>query len=329
MLHAGSALQDSLHRTDWHISVGSAFVFRSNFVNLQWEGQPSRRTIQTSAEKNHWIQTKNSFSLSLSTIFAAPPPLRFPSFFVIFLFLFFCNCDSRSGFEVVLRLLVPGGSGDWSLCTGRRRSRSSDHTAGSKERSRQEDGATGGGTALAPGTSSPYLAHHGAAEQSASPRECNCEPGSEHGAYRGEWGNLWVASLLFFCLVWFSFSIRRHLQGNLTLNLGNLRGVHSQMVLIKYSYDYAAQVKQTFITWGGCPVSEWRLTYARDVPRGLWWASRGVEDEAGSEISAPHQTHLPVVGDLNASCRHSSVITGSSLSSRPTLDKAEGSELKP
>lgn len=55
----------------------------------------------------------------------------------------------------------------------------------------------------------------------------------------------------------------------------------------------------------------------------------GVEDEAGSEISAPHQTHLPVVGDLNASCRHSSVITGSSLSSRPTLDKAEGSELKP
>lgn len=89
MLHAGSALQDSLHRTDWHISVGSAFVFRSNFVNLQWEGQPSRRTIQTSAEKNHWIQTKNSFSLSLSTIFAAPPPLRFPSFFVIFLFLFF------------------------------------------------------------------------------------------------------------------------------------------------------------------------------------------------------------------------------------------------
>lgn len=81
-------------------------------------------------------------------------------------------------------------------------------------------------------------------------------------------GNLWVASLLFFCFVLFSFSIRRHLQGNLTLNLGNLRGVHSQMVLIKCSYDYAAQVKQTFITWGGCPVSEWRLTYARDVPRG-------------------------------------------------------------
>lgn len=180
----------------------TAFVFRSNFVNLQWEGQPSRRTIQTSAEKKHWIQTKNSFSLSLSlNYFCCPTSAPFPFILCYFLFLFFCNCDSRSGFEVVLRLLVPGGSGDWSLCTGRRRSRSSDHTAGSKERSRQEDGATGGGTALAPGTSSPYLAHHGAAEQSASPRECNCEPGSEHSAYRGEWGKSVSSLVAVFCLV--------------------------------------------------------------------------------------------------------------------------------
>lgn len=67
----------------------TAFVFRSNFVNLQWEGQPSRRTIQTSAEKKHWIQTKNSFSLSLN-YFCCPTSAPFPfilCYFFIFIFL--------------------------------------------------------------------------------------------------------------------------------------------------------------------------------------------------------------------------------------------------
>lgn len=91
---------------------------------------------------------------------------------------------------MVLRLLVPGGSGDWSLCTGRKRSQRPGHNAGSEERPRQEDGASGGGTSAAAGTSSPYLAHHGAAEQPAAPDQCYCECGSGHGAQRGESGNL-------------------------------------------------------------------------------------------------------------------------------------------
>lgn len=202
MLHAGSALQDSLHRTDWHISVGSP---RLSSDQTLWTF--SERDNLHAGQYKH-LQRKNTgsklktLSLSLSlNYFCCPTSAPFPFILCYFLFLFFCNCDSRSGFEVVLRLLVPGGSGDWSLCTGRRRSRSSDHTAGSKERPRQEDGATGGGTALAPGTSSPYLAHHGAAEQSASPRECNCEPGSEHSAYRGEWGKSVSSLVAVFCLV--------------------------------------------------------------------------------------------------------------------------------
>lgn len=123
-------------------------------------------------------ETNMSFFLILiDSIRVCPWSLIFLYLFFFFFFSF-CNSDSRSGSEVVLRLLVPGGSGDWSLCTGRRRSRSSGHNAGSQERPRQKDGATGGGTAAAPGTSSPHLAHHGAAEQSAAAGKCNSEPGS-------------------------------------------------------------------------------------------------------------------------------------------------------
>lgn len=95
---------------------------------------------------------------------------------------------------MVLRLHVPGGSGDWSLCTGRQRSQRSDHSAGIQERPRQEDGATGGGTAAAPGTSSPHLAHHSTAEQPAASGEWKRQSGSGRGASRGEfWENFDLA----------------------------------------------------------------------------------------------------------------------------------------
>lgn len=136
------------------------------------------RTIKEEEEKTPL--DPNSPITLFSKSFVCPSSDTFPFFFSLSFFFFFsfCNSDSRSGSEVVLRLLVPGGSGDWSLCTGRRRSRSSGYNAGSQERPRQKDGATGGGTAAAPGTSSPHLAHHGAAEQSAAARKCNSEPGS-------------------------------------------------------------------------------------------------------------------------------------------------------
>lgn len=86
----------------------------------------------------------------------------------------------------MLRLHVPGGSGDWSLCTGRERSQRSDHSAGVQERPRQEDGAPGGGTAAAPGTSSPHLAHHSTAEQPVAAGEWERQLGPGRGASRGE-----------------------------------------------------------------------------------------------------------------------------------------------
>lgn len=93
---------------------------------------------------------------------------------------------------MVLRLLVPGGSGDRSLCTGRRRSRSSGHAAGCQERPREEDGASGGGAAATSGTSPPHLAHHGAAQRAAAAGQRHFEPGPGRGAYRGELGELFV-----------------------------------------------------------------------------------------------------------------------------------------
>lgn len=96
---------------------------------------------------------------------------------------------------MVLRLHVPGGSGDWSLCTGRERSQRSDHSAGFQERPRQEDGAAGGGTAAAPGTSSPHLAHHSTAQQPAASGQWKRQSGSRRCGSRGElahsrWENL-------------------------------------------------------------------------------------------------------------------------------------------
>lgn len=100
----------------------TAFVFRSNFVNLQWEGQPSRRTIQTSAEKKHWIQTKNSFSLSLSQLFLLPH-LRSVSLhsLLFFYFYFFAIvipevaskwcCGSSSPADPEIGVSAPGGGG--------------------------------------------------------------------------------------------------------------------------------------------------------------------------------------------------------------------------
>lgn len=99
----------------------TAFVFRSNFVNLQWEGQPSRRTIQTSAEKKHWIQTKNSFSLSLN-YFCCPTSAPFP-FILCYFFIFYffaivipevaskwC-CGSSSPADPEIGVSAPGGGG--------------------------------------------------------------------------------------------------------------------------------------------------------------------------------------------------------------------------
>lgn len=138
------------------------------------------RSVQTENTGSNFT-SNSSHSLTASPPFQTTPP-RFFSFFSFS----FCTSDSRSGSEVVLRLLVPGGSGDWSLCTGR--SRSSGHTAGTKERPRQEDGAAGGRAPAAPGTSSPYLTHHSAAKQPAASRKCYYEPGSGYNTYRGELG---------------------------------------------------------------------------------------------------------------------------------------------
>lgn len=103
----------------------------------------------------------------------------------------FCNSDSRSGSEVVLRLLVRGGSGDRSICSGRRRCWKSCLTAGSEERAREKDGSTRSRTLVAPRTSSPYFAYNGVTEQSAATRKRYIEPGPGHFACRGElneWG---------------------------------------------------------------------------------------------------------------------------------------------
>lgn len=88
----------------------------------------------------------------------------------------------------MLRLHVPGGSGDWSLCTGRQRSepQRSHRSGGVQERPRQEDGAAGGGAAAAPGTPSPHLAHHSTAEQPAASGEWKRQSGPGRGASRGE-----------------------------------------------------------------------------------------------------------------------------------------------